>query len=31
MPADLIWPLVLFLSLLLILPAAAIRRKIGLD
>jgi energy-coupling factor transport system permease protein len=30
-PADLIWPLALLLSLLLILPAAAIRRKIELD
>jgi energy-coupling factor transport system permease protein len=30
-PADIIWPLVLLLSLLLILPAAAIRRRIELD
>ena len=30
-PVDLIWPLVLLLSLLLILPAAAIRRRIELD
>lgn len=30
-PGDLIWPLVLWLALLLILPAAVIRRRIELD